>query len=116
MPPDPPDLKEQLFGNQDQPAITALGAVTEGFKEFRDEFYPGLTLDKISGQIGQQLTHMADLGRSELANFLFGNGAFVLYSHEPKNEVGNDGPEHAQDQQPLPPEAHAQRQEHGLSM
>lgn len=110
------DLKQELFGQPEAPAITALGAVTAAFNELRDEFYPGLTLDKISGQIGEQLTHMADLGRSELANALFGNGAYVLYSHEPKTDLGNNDPEQAQDHQPMPPEAHAQRQERGLSM
>jgi hypothetical protein len=114
--PEERDLKQELFGQADGPVITPLGAVKEAFAEFKEFMAPGLTLDKISSDIGQQLTHMADLGRSELANALFGNGAFVLYSHEPKNDLGNDGPQHAQDHQPMPAEPHSQHHERGLSM
>ena len=103
------DLSQQLFGNPGPPVITTMGAIKEAFQEFKDFMAPGLTWDKFSSEVGNELKHLGDLGRSELANALFGNGAFVLYSHEPKAQ---EGPEQAQD-------AHTAQQDvqgHGLSM
>jgi hypothetical protein len=112
--PEERDLKQELFGGPEPPVITAMGAVKEAFQEFKEFMAPGLTWDKFSSEVGQQLTHMADLGRSELANALFGNGAFVLYSHEPKNDQGQNSPEQAD--QAMQHDVHGQRHERGLSM
>jgi hypothetical protein len=76
------ELKEQLFGSQDnqQQSMGALGAIKEAFLAVA----PGLK-DMIP-EAKEQLKHLGNLGRSELASALFGNGAFVLYSHEPEND------------------------------
>jgi hypothetical protein len=108
--PEERDLKQELFGQPEGPVITTMGAIKEAFQEFKEFMAPGLTWDKVSSEVGSELKHLADLGRSELANALFGNGAFVLYSHEPKIENSlqeQNAPEQAQD---------TQRHERGLSM
>lgn len=106
-------LSQQLFGSPDPPVITTMGAVKEAFQEFKDFMAPGLTWDKFSSEVGNELKHLGDLGRSELANALFGNGAFVLYSHEPKAQ---ESPEQAQDGHSAQQDRHGQHLERGLSM
>ena len=56
---------------------------------------PGLSLDKIFGDIGQELKHMGSQGSHELAAALFIGGAFVMY---PK--AGHDDPQHGLSNQP----------------
>jgi len=84
------ELSQQLFGGQER----SMGAL-EALKEAVLTVAPGLT--DLVQESKEELTHMGNLGRSELANALFGNGAFVLYSHEPENDRGKEGPEQAQD-------------------
>ena len=110
------DLRQELFDSPEPPVITAMGAVKEAFAEFKEMMAPGLTWDKLSSEVGAEMKHMGDLGRSELANALFGNGAFVLYSHEPKNDQGQNGPEQTQADQAMQQDVHGLRQERGLSM
>ena len=92
------ELSEQLFGGQER----SMGAM-EAIKEAVLTVAPGLK--DLPHQGKEQLKHMGDLGRSELANALFGHGAFVLYSHEPKNDLGKEGPEQTQD-------GHSMQQDH----
>lgn len=111
--PDHDDLSQQLFGGPAPPVITTMGAVKEAFQEFKEFMAPGLTWDKFSSEVGNELKHLGDLGRSEIANALFGNGAFVLYSHEPKAQ---EGPEQVQDGHTAQQDVQGQHLEHGLSM
>jgi hypothetical protein len=108
MTPNERELSQQLFGGQEQ-SITAMGAVKEAFLTIA----PGLK-DMIPEGM-EQLKHMGNLGRSELANALFGNGAFVLYSHEPKNDHGKEAatPEQAQDAPSMQQDAPSQSMERG---
>jgi hypothetical protein len=110
MPPHDNDLSEKLFGGQEPPVITPLAAVKEAFLTVA----PGLK--DFGPQAKAQLEHLGNLGRSELANALFGNGAFVLYSHEPKNEnslQGQNGPEQTQGGQDRQHDVHGPRLERG---
>jgi hypothetical protein len=119
MPEPERDHKQELFGSAEGPVITPLGAVKEGFIEFKEFMAPGLTWDKFSSEVGAEAKHMFDVGRSELANALFGHSAFVLYTNEPKNENSlqvHDGPEQTQAGQAMQQNEHSQQQERGLSM
>ncbi len=114
MPANQLELSQQLFGGQEQPAITALGAVMEGLKEFRDNMYPGLTWDKISSDLGQEFKQQVAHGAHELAAALFGNGnsAFVMY---PRSIGKDDQPtvEQTQDDQSMQQDTLSQHLERG---
>lgn len=79
------ELSEQLFGGQQQ-SMGALEAIKEGFKEFRDAMAPGLTWDKFTSDLTQELTHQAAAGAHELAAALFNGNAFVMYQRDGKED------------------------------
>jgi len=103
------ELSEQLFGGQ-QRSMGALEAIKEGLKEFRDAMYPGLTWDKISKDLGQELQHQVGAGAHELAAALFNGHAFVMYQRNGKDDQPVQ--EQVQDEQNLnqePPGLHQER-------
>lgn len=93
------ELSQQLFGGQER-SMGTLAAVKEAFLTVA----PGLK-DMIP-EAKDQLKHMGSLGAHELANALFGDGAFVLYPRAENNNQSVDGPEQAQD-------GHTMQQDHG---
>lgn len=108
-------LAAEVFGNgqqqKEQQSIGAMEAVTEGFKEFKDNMTPGLTWDKFVRDIGQMLHQKGVQGLAELASALYTGQSFVPYGQgqwmkgqqgekagtEPDHGLGNQGME--QDQQ-----------------
>ncbi len=56
---------------------------------------PGLSLSKILGDIGEQLSHMGSQGSHEMAAALFNGSAFVMY---PK--AGHEDPQQGLSNQP----------------
>ncbi|HTU18824.1 MAG TPA: hypothetical protein VMG10_12260 [Gemmataceae bacterium] len=107
------ELSEQLFDGKEQ-SLTAMGAVKEALKEFRDAMYPGLTLEKMTSDIGQELKQQVAHGAHELAAALFGHGnsAFVMY---PRSIGKDDQPSHdqTQDGQAMQQESSGQHLERG---
>jgi hypothetical protein len=86
------DLSRQLFGGE-QKSMGPVQAIKEAFLTIA----PGLK--DFGPQVKQQLQHMGAHGAHELANALFGNGAFVLYPRDGTNIQSKEGPEQAQDGQ-----------------
>jgi hypothetical protein len=113
MSPDQHELSQQLYGNRQQ-SIGAMDAVKEAFKEFRDAMYPGLTWDKISGDIGQELKHQVSAGAHELAAALYTGHAFVMYPRDAnaRDDHGIHGPEQTHDNR-MEQEAPSQHLERG---
>ncbi|SRR5579885_1438113 len=107
------ELSEQLFGGQER-SMGALEAISEGLKAFRDAMAPGLSLDKISSDLGKELTHQVGAGAHELAAALFNGNAFVLYQREGKDQPAQ---EQAQDGQVMQQDAsHLHQGRGGRSM
>lgn len=79
------ELSEQLFGGRER-SMGALEAIGEGLKAVRDAVVPGLTWDKITGDIGKELTHQVGAGAHELASLLFTGQAYVQYQREGKED------------------------------
>jgi len=98
------ELSQQLFDGQQQQSMGALGAIKEAFKELRDNMAPGLTWDKISSDIGQELSHQVGAGAHELASLLFTGQGYVQYQRQgtedqPSQEQTQDG-QHMQEDSP----------------
>jgi hypothetical protein len=116
-------LADQLFSNggqpqQQQPSIGAIEAATEGVQIFVKHNFPGLSLDKIVGDIGHELKHQFDMGRHELAAALFNGSAFVMYPRGTREDHGVHGPQQgpAEQSQAQPPEPGQQLERGGREM
>jgi hypothetical protein len=93
-------LAEQLFGPaQDQKSKGTLEAIKEAFQAVA----PGLSLDKIVGDVGHEMKQQAAFGAHELAAALFNESAFVMYPRgardDGKDGHGVHGPEQGQGEQ-----------------
>jgi hypothetical protein len=92
-------LANQLFGQGQpaqsrQPSIGAIEAAVEGVKAVA----PGLSWDKIVGDVGHMVKQEVAAGAHELAAALFNGSAFVMYQRGSREDPGKDGPGQAQAQ------------------
>ena len=78
MTPKQRELSERLFGSRERGGSA---------------MFPGLSLDKITSDLGQELKHQVAAGAHELAAALFNGHAFVMYQRNGKE----DRPEHEQE-------------------
>jgi len=103
------ELSEQLFGGQER-GMGVMEAIKQGLKEFRDAMFPGLTWDKISSDLGNEVNHQVAAGAHELASLLFTNQGYVQYQRQGQEDQPVQ--EQAQDAQNLQhdaPGAHLER-------
>jgi hypothetical protein len=117
MTPEEQALSQQLFGGEQQ-SMGAMEAIKEAFKEVRDVIAPGLTWDKIIGDLGNEFKQQGAHGAHEVAAALFNGNAFVMYPRNSgKDDHGVHGPEQspqqAQDGQEMQQEAPSQQLERG---
>src|SRR6185437_7819592 len=110
MTPNERELKEQLFGGQEQ-SRGALESVKEGLIAFRDALAPGLSLEKITGDLGKEFDHQIAAGAHELAAALFNGNAFVMYPRDGKEDQPSH--EQAQDGQGMQQDMPGQHLERG---
>src|SRR5262249_16168983 len=112
---EPQDLAQQLFGGERQ-SMGAMEAVKEAFKEVRDVMAPGLTWDKFSSDLVNEVKQQVAHGAHELAAAIFNGNAFVMY---PRNSGKDDvhgpeqSPQQAQDGQEMQQEAPTQQVQRG---
>ncbi|MGH7169983.1 MAG: hypothetical protein ACRELG_06885 [Gemmataceae bacterium] len=59
----------------------------EQLKDGVEAVAPGLSMDKILGDIGTELKHMGAQGAHEMAAALFNGSAFVMYPHAGQESV-----------------------------
>jgi hypothetical protein len=103
-------LANQLFGQgqpaqSQQPSIGAIEAAVEGIKAVA----PGLSWDKIVGDVGHMVKQEVAAGAHELAAALFNGSAFVMYPRGTREDHGVHGPQQAQAQgQEAPQQAQTQ--------
>jgi hypothetical protein len=91
-------LADQLFGQgQEQKVTGGLEAVKEAVQSIA----PGLSWDKIVGDVGHEMTQQVASGAHELAAALFNGSGFVMYprSDQGKDGHGVHGPEQGQGEQ-----------------
>src|SRR5579871_3621595 len=82
-------LADQLFGQgQEQKATGGLEAVKEAVQSIA----PGLSWDKIVGDVGHEMTQQVAFGAHELAAALFNGSGFVMYPRGTRDDQGKDGP------------------------
>jgi hypothetical protein len=105
------ELSQQLFGGQPQQSMGAIGAIKEAFKELRDNMAPGLTWDKISSDIGKELSHQVGAGAHELASLLFTGQGYVQYQRQGKDDRPQQ--EQTQDGQAMHQDTPSQHLERG---
>jgi hypothetical protein len=79
-------LAGELFGQAQQPKT-----VLEAVKETIQSVAPGLSWDKIVGDIGHELTEKANQGAHEIAAALFNGSGFVMYPRGTRDNQGQDG-------------------------
>ena len=91
-------VREQAIEPQKLESMGVIEAATEGIKEAVQGFAPGLSLGKILGDIGHELSEMATHGAHEAAAALFNGSAFVMYPHAGQEQAA---------QSPATPEASA---------
>ena len=108
-------LADQLFG-QGQENKSALEAVKEAFQSIA----PGLSLDKIVGDVSHEMKQQLAFGAHELAAALFNGSGFVMYPRGARDDHGKDGhgvhgPEQGQGEQSVVEKPHeeGQQQERG---
>jgi hypothetical protein len=92
------ELSKQLFGGQER-STGALEAIKEGLTAFRDAMYPGLTWDKITSDLGKEVSRQVGAGAHELAAALFNGNGFVMYQRDGKED--QPAQEQAQDAQDM---------------
>ena len=108
-------LADQLFGQGQEPK-PALEAVKEAFQSIA----PGLSWDKIVGDVGHEINEKVGQGAHELAAALFNGSGFVMYPRGTRDDHGKDGhgvhgPEQGQGDQSFVEKLHeeGQQQERG---
>jgi len=110
-------LADQLFGQgQEQKPRGVLEAAREAVQSIA----PGLSWDKIVGDVGHELTEKAGQGAHEIAAVLFNGSGFVMYPRGTRDDHGKDehgvhGPEQGQGEQSFVEklEQEGQQQERG---
>jgi hypothetical protein len=81
-------LAGELFGRGEvQKPMGALEAVKEAFQAVA----PGLSLDKIMGDVGHELKQQVAFGAHELAAALFNGSGFIMYPRGSRDDHGKDG-------------------------
>jgi len=81
-------LADQLFGQGQEPKpIGALEAVKEAFQAIA----PGLSWDKIVGDVGHEAKQQVAFGAHELAAGLFNGSGFVMYPRGSRDDQGKEG-------------------------
>jgi hypothetical protein len=68
--------------------------MTDNERKLSQQLFGGLTWDKISSDLGKELTHQIAAGAHELAAALFNGNGFVMYQRDGKD----DQPSHEQTQ------------------
>ena len=108
-------LADQLFGQEQKP----MGAV-EAVKEAVQSIAPGLSWDKIVGDVGHEINEKVGQGAHEAAAALFNGTGFVMYPRGSRDDQGKDGhgvhgPEQGQGEQSFVEkrEQEGQQQERG---
>jgi hypothetical protein len=82
------ELADQLFGQGlEQKPIGSLEAVKEAFQAVA----PGLSWDKIVGDVGHEIKQQVASGAHELAAALFNGSGFVMYPRGTRDDNGKDG-------------------------
>ena len=76
-----------LFEHAKQPSMGPVEASMEGIKAVA----PGLSWEKITREIGEELKHQLSQGAHEVAAALFNGSAFVMY---PRQGHDDQQPEH----------------------
>lgn len=79
---------EQLKAGQEPSLVESIQAV-----------FPGLSLSKILGDIGEELTQQAAAGAHEMASALFRGDAFVMYPRTNQAEEPDHGLSETQQEQ-----------------
>ncbi len=81
-------LTDQLFGQGQEPkSMGAMEAVKEAFQTIA----PGLSLEKILGDVGHELKQQVAFGAHELAAALFNGSGFVMYPRGSREDPGKEG-------------------------
>ena len=80
-------LAGELFGQGQQKSTGPLEAVKEAFQAVA----PGLSLDKIVGDVGHEMKQQVAFGAHELAAALFNGSGFVMYPRGTRDDHGKDG-------------------------
>jgi hypothetical protein len=106
-------LAEQLFGQGQEPKpVGALEAVKEAFQSIA----PGLSLDKIVGDVSHEMKQQLAFGAHELAAALFNGSGFVMYPRGARDDQGKEGhgvhgPEQGQVEQSFVEKLHEEGQQ-----
>jgi hypothetical protein len=92
-------LADKLFGEGQ-----VKQSVLDSAKEAVQDIAPGLSWDKIVGDIGHEMKQQVAFGAHELAAALFNGSGFVMYPRGARDDHGKDGhgvhgPEQAQGEQ-----------------
>lgn len=81
-------LADKLFGQaQEQKATGAVEAVKEAVQSIA----PGLSWDKIVGDVVHEVKQQVAFGAHELAAALFNGSGFVMYPRGTRDEQGKEG-------------------------
>jgi hypothetical protein len=110
-------LADQLFGQGQEPKqMGALESVKEAFQAVA----PGLSWDKIVGDVGHEMKQQVAAGAHELAAALFNGSGFVMYPRGTREDHAKDGhgvhgPDQGQGEQSFVEKLHqeGQQQERG---
>lgn len=106
-------LAGELFGQgQQQKPMGALEAVKEAFQAIA----PGLSWDKIVGDLKHEAVEKTQQGAHEIAAALFNGSGFVMYPRGTRDDQGKDGhgvhgPEQEKDGQSFTEKLQQERQE-----
>src|SRR5947208_172841 len=79
-------LAGELFGQDQQPKT-----VLEAVKETIQSVAPGLSWDKIVGDVGHEIKQRVGAGAHELAAALFNGSGFVMYPRGTRDDHSKDG-------------------------
>jgi hypothetical protein len=82
------NLVNMLFGKSQEPK--AMGAL-EAVKEAVQTIAPGLSFDKILGDVGHEIKQQVSFGAHELAAALFNGSGFVMYQRGTKEDPAKEG-------------------------
>ncbi len=77
-----------LFGQGQEPK--AMGPL-EAVKEAVQSIAPGLSFEKILGDVGHEAKQQVAFGAHEIAAALFNGSGFVMYPRGTKDDLGKDG-------------------------